>query len=162
MRYSGQYNNFDSFSRGNPYYGGNAGSGILFVTNSQSTNQNFLQMLRFNKSYGNHNVDAFVAHESTEQKFAAISAAAENAILPNTFSLDQYTTPFGRASSYMQSWTLDSYFAQLNYNYDGKYYISAWEDAMVHLDLNNKWDTFGSVGLVGLLQKKISFQLIVL
>ena len=116
-------------------------------------------MLRFNKAYGNHNVDAFVAHESTEQKFAAISAAAENAILPNTFSLDQYTTPFGRASSYMQSWTLDSYFAQLNYNYDGKYYISAsGEDAMVHLDLkNNKWDTFGSVGLGWIASKEDFF-----
>ena len=158
VRYSGQYNNFDSYSRGNPYYGGNAGSGILFVTNSQSTNQNFLQMLRFNKSYGNHNVDAFVAHESTENKFTAISAAAENAILPNTFSLDQYTTPFGRASSYMQSWTLDSYFAQLNYNYDGKYYISASgrRDGSSRFK-NNKWDTFGSVGLGWIASKEDFF-----
>ncbi len=158
VRYSGQYNNFDSYSRGNPYYGGNAGSGILFVTNSQSTNQNFLQMLRFNKSYGNHNIDAFVAHESTEQKFTAISAAAENAILPNTFSLDQYTTPFGRASSYMQSWTLDSYFAQLNYNYDGKYYISASgrRDGSSRFK-NNKWDTFGSVGLGWIASKEDFF-----
>lgn len=158
VRYSGQYNNFDSYSRGNPYYGGNAGSGILFVTNSQSTNQNFLQMLKFNKSYGNHNVDAFVAHESTENKFTAISAAAENAILPNTFSLDQYTTPFGRASSYMQSWTLDSYFAQLNYNYDGKYYISASgrRDGSSRFK-NNKWDTFGSVGLGWIASKEDFF-----
>ena len=158
VRYSGQYNNFDSYSRGNPYYGGNAGSGILFVTSSQSTNQNFLQMLRFNKSYGNHNVDAFVAHESTEQKFTAISAAAENAILPNTFSLDQYTTPFGRASSYMQGWTLDSYFAQLNYNYNGKYYISASgrRDGSSRFK-NNKWDTFGSIGLGWIASKEDFF-----
>ena len=158
MRYSGQYNNFDSYSRGNPYYGGNAGSGILFVTNSQSSNQNFLQMLRFNKSFGNHNIDAFVAHESTENKFTRISAGAENAILPNTFSLDQYTTPFGRASSYMQSWTLDSYFAQLNYNYNGKYYISASgrRDGSSRFK-NNKWDTFGSVGLGWIASKEDFF-----
>jgi len=158
LRYSGQYNNFDNYSRGNPYYGGNAGSGILFVSNGQQTNQNFLQMLRFNKSYGNHNVDAFVAHESTENKFTWFSAAAENAILPNTFSLDQYTTPFGRASSYMQSWTLDSYFAQLNYNYDGKYYISASgrRDGSSRFK-NNKWDTFGSVGLGWIASKEDFF-----
>ena len=158
LRYSGQYNNFDNYSRGNPYYGGNAGSGILFVNNGQQTNQNFLQMLRFNKSYGNHNVDAFVAHESTENKFTSLSAAAENAILPNTFSLDQYTTPFGRASSYMQSWTLDSYFAQLNYNYDGKYFISASgrRDGSSRFK-NNKWDTFGSVGLGWIASKEDFF-----
>ncbi|MGC6525851.1 MAG: SusC/RagA family TonB-linked outer membrane protein [Flavobacteriaceae bacterium] len=158
VRYSGQYNNYDGASRGNPYYGANAGSGFLSKSISTNINQNFLQMLKFNKSYGNHNVDAFVAHESTENKFTNISAAAQNAILPNTFDLAQYTIPFGRANSYSTGWTLDSYFAQLNYNYDGKYFLSASgrRDGSSRFK-NNKWDTFGSVGLGWIVSKEDFF-----
>jgi len=158
VRYSGQYNNYDGASRGNPYYGANAGSGFLSKSISTNINQNFLQMLKFNKSYGSHNVDAFVAHESTENKFTNINAAAQNAILPNTLDLDQYTIPFGRAGSYTTGWTLDSYFAQLNYNYDGKYFLSASgrRDGSSRFK-NNKWDTFGSVGLGWIVSKEDFF-----
>ena len=50
VRYSGQYQNSDSASRANEYYGGNAGSGFLSKSISTNINQNFLQMLRLKKS----------------------------------------------------------------------------------------------------------------
>ena len=40
IRYSGQFGDTDSASRGNPYYGGNAGSGFLSKSLSQNVNQN--------------------------------------------------------------------------------------------------------------------------
>jgi hypothetical protein len=72
----------------------------------------------------------------------------QDAISPNTLDLSQYTTPYGRANSYSQRWTLDSYFGQLNYNYNQKYFLTA----SVRRDgssrfINNKWGTFGSAGL---------------
>ncbi|GGW68420.1 SusC/RagA family TonB-linked outer membrane protein [Winogradskyella epiphytica] len=149
LRYSGQYNDEDYASRANPFYGGSADvGGTLFKVQDLNINQNFLQLLRFNKSYGAHTVEAFVAHESTENRFKRMGAGAQTAILPNTLDLAQYTTPFGKAYSFTQGWTLDSYFSQLNYNYDGKYYFTA----SVRRDgssrfLNDKWGTFGSAGL---------------
>ena len=148
VRYSGQYQNYDNASRSNEYYGGQAGTGSLFKTISTNINQNFLQMLRLNKIVGDHSFDGFLAHEATEDKRTGMSAAAQNSILPNTLDLDQYTVPFGRASSSSQGWTLDSYFAQLNYNYSGKYFVtaSARRDGSSRFK-NDKWGTFGSVGL---------------
>ncbi|WP_417861014.1 SusC/RagA family TonB-linked outer membrane protein [Winogradskyella sediminis] len=149
MRYSGQYNYSDNSSRANPYYGGSADvGGTLFKQQLTNTNQNFLQLLRFNKSFGDHDVEAFVAHESTENRYKVFGAGAQTAILPNTLDLAQYTTPFGKAYSYTQGWTLDSYFAQLNYSYAQKYYVtgSVRRDGSSRF-LNDKWGTFGSVGL---------------
>jgi len=148
VRYSGQYQNSDSASRANEYYGGNAGSGFLSKSISTNINQNFLQMLRLNKSFGDHNLDGFLAHESTENKFTNMNAAAQNSILPNTLDLDQYTIPFGRAGSYSTGSTLDSYFAQLNYDYAGKYFLTASgrRDGSSRF-YKDRWGTFGSVGL---------------
>ena len=158
IRYSGQYNNYDSSSRGNPYYGANAGSGFLSKSKSTNINQNFLQMLKYNRSFGNHNVEAFVAHETTENKFTNINAAAQNAILPNTLDLDQYTIPFGRASSYSTGYTLESYFAQVNYSFNQKYFLTASgrRDGSSRF-YSDRWGTFGSVGLGWIVSKEDFF-----
>lgn len=156
LRYSGQFDSSDYASRNNPYYGGwvEAG-GLLYKENGLNTNQNFMQMLRFSKNFGDHNIEAFVAHESTENRYKNFSAAAQTAILPNTLDLAQYTTPYGRASSYTQGWTLDSYFAQLNYNFAQKYYLtgSVRRDGSSRF-LKDKWGTFGSVGLGWVMSKE--------
>ena len=155
-RYSGQYQNYDEANRNNPYYGGWAASyGYLGKTNTTSTNQNFLQLLRYNKSFGRHNFDGFVAHESTEFQSKIFSAAAQHAILPNTLDLAQYTEPYGRATSYTLGYTLESYFAQFNYDFAKKYYLTASirrDGSSRYID--DKWGTFGSIGLGWIVSKE--------
>lgn len=148
-RYSGQFNTDNYSSMQNPWYGsGSSSQGFLFRRERTNINQNFLQMLRFAKSYGDHSIDAFVAHESTVNRFDQFSASAQTAIIPNSLSLDQYTTAFGRASNYTTRRSLDSYFAQLNYSYDQKYFLtgSIRRDGSSRF-IKDKWGTFGSVGL---------------
>lgn len=148
-RYSGQYQNEEGADRNNQYYGGWASAGgLLSISVDKSINQNFLQLLRYNKSFGNHGLEAFVAHESTAYTRKVFSASKTKAILSNTLDLDQYTTTFGTPRSYTQGYTLESYFGQVNYNYDQKYYItaSARRDGSSRF-INDKWGTFGSVGL---------------
>lgn len=155
-RYSGQYQNYDGSSRNNPYYGGWAAAyGFLSKDISTTTNQNFLQLLRFSKSFGRHNFDGFVAHESTVWKFNDFNAAAQHAILPNTLDLSQYTEPIGRPESYSQSYTLESYFAQLSYDFAKKYYLtaSARRDGSSRF-INDKWGTFGSIGIGWIVSKE--------
>ncbi|MFC0602924.1 SusC/RagA family TonB-linked outer membrane protein [Winogradskyella pulchriflava] len=148
-RYSGQLNTYNASSVSNPYYGsGSSSQGFLFKQEQTNINQNFLQMLRFSKQYGNHSVDAFVAHESTVNRYETLSASAQTAIIPLSLSLDQYTTPFGRASNSTTRRSLDSYFAQLNYNFNQKYFVtgSVRRDGSSRF-IKDKWGTFGSVGL---------------
>ena len=156
MRYSGQFDQRLVASRNNPYYGGasNVG-GSLFLNDDLSTVQNFLQLMRFQNSYGDHDVELFVAHESTEDRFRRSSGAGERAILPGTLDLSQYTTPLGVANTFRLGWTLDSYFSGLNYDYADKYFLTA----SVRRDgssrfRNDQWGTFGSVGLGWIMTKE--------
>jgi hypothetical protein len=156
MRYSGQYDSRINTNRNNQFYGGASNSGgSLFLDDDLRTNQNFLQLLRFTKSFGDHDFELFVAHESTDDRFRTITGAAENAIIPGSNDLSQYTTPLGRADSFRLGWTLDSYFSGLNYDYADKYFLTA----SVRRDgssrfLNDKWGTFGSVGLGWIVTKE--------
>ncbi|MCF6128228.1 SusC/RagA family TonB-linked outer membrane protein [Flavobacterium sp. AS60] len=156
-RYSGQYEMNEGLSVSNPFYGQNAGSdGALFLDNIKSTNQNFLQLLRFNKTFANkHRVEAFVAHESTEFRQDRLATGATGAVIPMAETLYQYTTLFGTPTHYKLGWTLESYFAQLNYNYQQKYFLtaSARRDGSSRF-INDKWGTFGSVGLGWVVSKE--------
>lgn len=156
-RYSGQYELNDGTSVSNPFYGQNASSdGALFVTKTKTTNQNFLQLLRFNKKFAeNHNLEAFAAHESTEYRYDILSAGATGALIPMAETLYQYTTQYATPTNYRLGWTLESYFGQLSYNYKQKYFVtaSARRDGSSRF-IKNKWGTFGSVGLGWVVSKE--------
>lgn len=158
-RYSGQIDTSNNTSVNNPFYGSGASSqGYAYRRERTRINQNFLQMLSFNKSFGEHSLDAFVAHESTVERYDWFSAAAQHAIIPNSSSLTQYTTAVGTATNYTFRTSLDSYFSQLNYNYQQKYYLtgSVRRDGSSRFK-ENKWGTFGSVGLGWVVSKEDFF-----
>ncbi|WP_432673007.1 SusC/RagA family TonB-linked outer membrane protein [Flavobacterium sp. SM2513] len=148
-RYSGQLQLDEDVNMSNQFYGDQvAAGGRLDLSTDKTTNQNFLQLLRFNKSFGKHGVEAFVAHESTDFRYKTLSSFATKAIVPNAIDFDLYTTAGPKARSYRLGSTLESYFGQVNYNYDQKYYVtaSARRDGSSRF-IENKWGTFGSVGL---------------
>lgn len=156
-RYSGQFESNQGTSVSNPYYGQNRGSnGALFVTRTKTTNQNFLQLLRFNKVFAeNHSVEAFVAHESTEWRYDILQTGATGAVVPMSETLYQYTDVYGTPTNYKLGYTLESYFAQLNYNYNQKYFFtaSARRDGSSRF-IQDKWGTFGSLGLGWVISKE--------
>ncbi|WP_179008794.1 SusC/RagA family TonB-linked outer membrane protein [Winogradskyella forsetii] len=156
MRYSGQYDARNNATTQNQFYGGGAEvGGSLFLSDDVRTNQNFLQLLRFKNSYGDHDVELFAAHESTDDRFRQISGSAQTALTVGAIDLDQYAASTGRAESFRLGWTLDSYFAGLNYDYADKYYLtsSIRRDGSSRF-LNDKWGTFGSVGLGWIVTKE--------
>lgn len=148
-RFSGQLDTSNRISVDNPFYGSGASSqGFASRRERTRIDQNFLQMLRYSNSFGDHGLDAFVAHESTVERYDWFSASAQIAIIPMSTSLDQYTTAFGKPTNYTQRLSMDSYFGQINYNYDTKYYLtgSLRRDGSSKF-IKDKWGTFGSVGL---------------
>lgn len=155
-RYSGQYQVYESTDVNNPYYGPGASSnGYVSKFNDKYTNQNFLQLLRYRKTFGdNHNLEAFVAHESTEYRRNVLTGTATGAVTPLSEEISQYTS-FAGMNSYQQGYTLESYFSQLTYNYAQKYFFtgSVRRDGSSRF-INNKWGTFGSVGLGWVVSKE--------
>lgn len=143
-----QYYNNSFVNLLNKFYGSAAGqNGSIYQSKTELLNTNLLKMLRFNKAYGNHSIEALAAHEATDWRQSFADASRYNLVSNTSEELNNgvVSTP---STSYTNNFKLESYFAQLNYNYDATYYLSATirRDGSSRF-LNDKWGNFGSVGL---------------
>ncbi|WP_396210022.1 SusC/RagA family TonB-linked outer membrane protein [Flavobacterium sp.] len=149
--YENEYND-----RNNPFYGSAAQQfGSLFKQKTSLMTQNFLNLLRYKNSFGDHNMEVFAAHESNSYKQKIFFASKQKAVLTDTFDLNQYIIVSSPPGSYTNTSALESYFGQFNYNYAGKYYFtaSARRDGSSRFK-NDKWGTFGSIGASWVMSKE--------
>ena len=154
-RLGGQYysNSRNDFS--NPYYGGAASQfGSLYKVRTELFSYNFLQMLRYMNKFGSHGVQAFVAHETTDWKYNYLSASKYGLVIPDGGEFNNAINQ-NPAYSYLYNYALESYFGQLMYDYDNKYLLqgSIRRDGSSRF-LNDKWDTFYSIGLGWVVNKE--------
>ncbi|MGV0922266.1 SusC/RagA family TonB-linked outer membrane protein [Empedobacter tilapiae] len=146
-RLAGQYFNNSRNMYNNAYYGSAASmGGSIDKTKTEMFSWNWLQMLRFNKRFGNHGVQAFVAHEYNSWSRDYIYAGKTGLFEDGGMDLNNgvITQP---SSSYRYDYTLESFFGQLSYDYNNKYLFSATvrRDGTSRF-LKDKWGTFWSVG----------------
>ena len=154
-RLGGQYYNNSRNDYSNPYYGSAASQfGSLYKVRTELFSYNFLQLLRYMNRFGNHGVQAFVAHESTDWKYNYLSASKYGLVIPDGGEFNNAINQ-NPAYSYLYDYSLESYFGQLMYDYDNKYLLSASarRDGTSRF-LNDKWDVFYSVGLGWVVNKE--------
>jgi len=148
IRYGVQYANQKNRDYRNKFYGGGQSTGgDISINDRSSLTQNILQILKYNNSWGNHSFDALAAHESTEFEENFASASKGLQVSPFLYDLDNFQSSLGLPSGSTRGYTIESYFSQVNYNFDQKYYFSA----SIRTDgssrfVNEKWGTFGSIG----------------
>lgn len=155
-RFGAQYFNSNLNSLGNPFYGGSAGqNGSIYKQKDQRFSYNFLQLLRYNKSFGDHSVEAFAAHESNFWETQYLWASKSNLLVPDGLELNNGVVVSNPPGSYTDSYTLESYFGQLNYDFRDTYFFSGTvrRDGSSRF-LNDKWGTFGAVGLAWVLSNE--------
>lgn len=147
--FGAQYSNNAFKTIRNQFYGtGASNEGSLFQSERESITINFLQLLRYRKQFGDHSFEILAAHESNYLKQSFNTAFKTKAIVPGGDQLDNYIIAPSQATGRSVGRSLDSYFSQLNYNYDNKYFLtgSVRRDGSSRF-ANDKWGTFGSVGL---------------
>lgn len=147
-RLAGQYYNNSRDVLNNPYYGSSAGQGgSIYKSKTELFSWNFLQLLRFNKDFGSHSFEALAAHESNYYQLKFLSGSRSGLIDPDIAEFNNATVQNG-TSSFIQDYTLESYFGQISYNFDNKYFLSLTgrRDGSSRF-LKEKWDTFYSAGL---------------
>lgn len=83
-----------------------------------------MQMLRYMNKFGKHNVQAFAAHETTQDTYHYLSVSKFGLIVPDRIELNNAISQ-NPAYSYVLDYSLESYFGQLMYDYDNKYLLSA-------------------------------------
>ena len=105
--------------------------------------------LNYNRSFGKHNVAAvggFTAQKDTYESNFLASDKFPNNLVP---SLNAPSGIITNGSSSTSEWSLASYLARVNYNYSGKYYLTASirTDGSSRFGANKKWGVFPSVAL---------------
>lgn len=154
-RLGGQYFNNSRNWFGNPYYGSSASqNGSLYKTRTELFSWNWLQLLRYMNRFDNHGLQVFAAHETTDWKRNFLSVSKNGLVIPDGKELNNAINQ-NPAYSYEDNYSLESYFGQLLYDYSNKYLLSA----SVRRDgssrfLNDKWDTFYSVGAGWVISKE--------
>ncbi|HVF96870.1 MAG TPA: SusC/RagA family TonB-linked outer membrane protein [Flavisolibacter sp.] len=154
-----QYYAQNFWSLTNKFYGSAASqNGSIGQTRDDLLNMNLLNMLRYSKRFGIHNVEALAAHEATKYRYTRANASGYNLIDNQTLELSNAIVINPTASSYANTNRLESYFGQVNYDYDGTYYVSGTlrRDGSSRFTSGRAWGTFGSVGL-GWVVSKMNF-----
>lgn len=79
---------------------------------------------------------------------------------PDIDDLNNFVIVAAPPTSYTDKARLESYFGQLNYNYENKYYLSASvrRDGSSRFIGDNKWDTFGSAGFSWIISEETFMQ----
>lgn len=142
-----QYYNRDYVNLTNKFYGSAASqNGSIYVTKTEMLNYDWLNILHYNQTFGHHNVEALAAHEATSWKTHYLSAFKSNLVRNDNTELDNAVVS-SPTSSYTEAYDLESWFAQVNYDYKSTYYLSGSirRDGSSRF-VKNKWGTFGSVG----------------
>ncbi|APS38721.1 SusC/RagA family TonB-linked outer membrane protein [Salegentibacter sp. T436] len=145
--FGAQYYNSSYNSLQNPFYGPSASQGgSIYKTKTELFTYNFLQLLRFKKDFGAHSFEALAAHESNSWERQFLFGNKNQLINPNGTEWNNAVVVSSPPGSYTEDYTLESYFGQLQYNFDDTYFLSG----SVRRDgssrfVQEKWDTFGSV-----------------
>ncbi|EDP72215.1 putative outer membrane protein, probably involved in nutrient binding [Flavobacteriales bacterium ALC-1] len=154
--FGAQYSNQIFKSASNQFYGGGApNGGNFFQRNTETLTMNFLQLLRYRTSFGNHSLEILAAHESNEFEQSFITGSKSKAVVPGIYELNNYIIDANPSTGFRQGRTLESYFGQVNYDFDKKYFLtgSIRRDGSSRF-ANDKYGTFGSVGAAWILSNE--------
>jgi TonB-linked SusC/RagA family outer membrane protein len=118
------------------------------VTNQRdiTTGLTNTNVLNFNKSFGDHNVDISAIQESIQTKISSL-AAQGTGFLPNVKVLNGSTTPESVSGAISET-RLTSYLGRASYNFKEKYFIegSLRRDASSRFNEDVRNGTFYSIG----------------
>lgn len=145
-----QYYNEDYWERTNKFYGSAAGqNGSIYQRKRELLNLSVLNLLRYSHRFNRHRIEALAAHEASDYKLTRSTASGYNLVSNYSLDLANAIVKNPTASSYSNTNKLESYFAQVNYDYNSTYYLSGTvrRDGSSRFIKGNAWGTFGAIGL---------------
>ena len=154
--FGAQYFNNRYTSLNNPFYGSAAGQGgSVYKADTETFTHNILNLFRYKNDFGDHGLEILAAHESNTWERKIATASKEKMVHPDIDDLNNFVIS-SPSYSYTDQVRLESYFGQVNYNLQDKYFLtgSVRRDGSSRFIGDNKWDTFGSVGASWILSKE--------
>ncbi len=107
------------------------------------------EILSWKKTFGLHSLKVLAGHENYKFQYNYLSANSSGFLFPGQTEIDNGTGSFQPASSYTDNHRIESFFGNLNYDYDQKYLVSASlrRDGSSKFIDSLRWGSFYSVGL---------------
>ena len=140
----------------NPYYGSYASSnGIVYKYHTRNMSWNHQQLLNWEDSFGDNNIQAMIGHEYYRSKYYYLYGSKSNQFDPTNTELAGAITDKS-SSSYITDYNTEGYFGRVMYDYDGRYHLSASyrRDASSRFHKDNRWGDFWSAGLAWVISKE--------
>ncbi|HEY0770365.1 MAG TPA: hypothetical protein VGD31_08510, partial [Sphingobacteriaceae bacterium] len=132
----------------NPLIGdGKTLNGLAFNSTSTIRSYTFNQILKYNKTLGNHNFSALAGHENYDYTFRTNNATKIGLILQGNTEFENFVTP-NDAGGAKDRETLESYLSKVTYNFSQKYFVegSLRRDGTSRFSKESRWGTFYSLG----------------
>lgn len=132
----------------NPLIGDGATlQGYGFASASNIRTLTFNQILKYNKSIGNHNISALAGHENYDYSYQYNSSSKTGLILQGNTQFENFVTPYS-AGGFKDTEALESYLSRVTYNYSEKYFVegSLRRDGSSRFHKDSRWGTFYSIG----------------
>ncbi len=130
----------------------NIGSSTNTINRSLKTQEqgyyySFKNYLTYNKVVNNHNINVVLAQESQRSKSEYLFGSRQNFAFDNNDNLSLGGKSGQEVDNESFAWAMLSYLSRLNYNYAGKYYLTASirADASSNFDPDNRWGYFPAV-----------------
>jgi len=143
----------------NPYYGQYATqNGMAYKYHTRDLTYNHQQLLNYKKSFGLHNVEAMVGHESFRHKYYYLYASKTNSFDPTNTELTGAISENG-SNSYTTDYNQEGYFGRIQYDFNEKYFVSGSfrRDASSRFHPDNRWGNFWSAGAAWIISKEDFF-----
>ena len=121
------------------------GRGYKYSTRTGALNCN--QLLNWNRSFGDHNVNVLLGHETKNDKYEFLYGEMTNFSDPSNPEFSN-AAQYQGLSSYTGEYALEGYFIKGEYNYADKYYFTASfrRDGSSKFAKENRWGSFWALG----------------
>ncbi|MDM1368138.1 TonB-dependent receptor [Myroides marinus] len=113
------------------------------------------QLLQYTKTFGSHSIDVLLGHESMDRETDELLVHRTNMLFPDSPMVD-HAGVIQDGSGGRKTYAIEGYLSRLNYNYDGKYYLSASfrRDASSYFHPDNRWGNFFGFGGAWILSRE--------
>ncbi|MGV3530680.1 MAG: SusC/RagA family TonB-linked outer membrane protein [Flavisolibacter sp.] len=107
------------------------------------------EVLSWTRRFDMHNLRALVGHENYKYQYSFVSANSSGFLFPGQTEITNGTGPFSPASSGTDNHRIESFFGNVNYDYNQKYLLSASyrTDGSSRFRDDVRWGNFWSAGI---------------
>jgi TonB-linked SusC/RagA family outer membrane protein len=139
----------------NTKVGDGAPDGRVSKTNQKTTAYTFNQLIDFEKRFKVHHISALIGHENYDFNFITFSGARQVQVLEGNVEFPNFSVT-NDLSSKEDNYRIESYLSRFNYDFDGKYFLSAnlRRDGNSRFSQKVRWENFWGAGLAWRVDKE--------